>query len=107
MLTPLERLPPLESHNSQDPVWRRPESPQTKHGRWRDSHLPAQEKLGPCANVTDAVSPHNPVLTLNSAADYPPPITMNGRSTGFPNKRSVTTTNWLQNLARAGFRYSP
>jgi len=79
----------------------------SKHGRQRDSHLPAQEKLGPCANVTDAVSPHNPVLTLNSAADYPPPITMNGRSTGFANKRSVITTIWLESLARAGFRYSP
>src|SRR5216684_2065367 len=68
MPTPPEKLPPLESQFLRILIWQRPIS--------HEMHLSAQTRfadlgeLGPCETVTDAEPPHNPVLTLNTAADY-------------------------------------
>ena len=36
----------------------------------RGKTVPASRELGPCITLAEADSPHNPVLTLNIAADY-------------------------------------
>jgi hypothetical protein len=71
MLSPLEKLPPLESQNSQDPDFGEGLD-LSKRICQLEPALLTREKFGPCATVTDGETLHNPVLTLNIAADNSP-----------------------------------
>jgi len=69
MLSPLEKLPPLESQNFQNPDPAKAWFSLDRISQVRPASL-TREKLGMCGTVDVAELLHNPVLTLKIAADY-------------------------------------
>jgi len=68
MPSPLEKLPPLESQEFQNPHSVRVWFPLDRISQARPTSL-TREKLGTCGTIAAAGPLDNPVLTLNTAAD--------------------------------------
>src|SRR6267143_5271230 len=79
MMTPLKRLPPLESQNLRTRIRRTPSFPRTH--RFNPHHSRFRGVAWLLRNVTDARPLHNPVLTSNCAADNSPDSRRNRVST--------------------------